>query len=143
MNWFATAAVFLTLPFLVACATSPLNLAIQRKDFSEVKRLVESGADINKRDSIGADSAPLPQAVWHGTPEIVAYLVQKGARAHDNAMYMAAYVNIPEMFDALFDNGVQVPPAIAVNQRIRKAQERRAARAAPASHGNLDDDAYN
>lgn len=117
------------------CVTSPLNQAIKSKDFAEVQRLVESGADINK-------SEPLPNAVLYGTPQIVAYLVKRGAGYHPLAVYQAAYVNSPEMFDALFDNGVKVPPKLLANNRIQKALNRRAARAVPAPRGNLDDAAY-
>ena len=132
-NRIATAAVFLTLPFLVACATSPLNLAIKRKDFVEVQRLVEAGADINKKDGINDGSAPLPLAVSEGTPQIAAYLVKKGAGYHTLAVYFASALDSPAMYDALFDNGVQVPANLFANARIQNALMRRAARASSAS----------
>ena len=40
MNRIATAVLFLIFPFLAACATTPLNEAIKRRDFAEVQRLV-------------------------------------------------------------------------------------------------------
>lgn len=89
------------------CGASPLHVAIQRKDFPEVQRLVESGADIDKRAGLIPDTMPLPWAVLHGTPEIVKYLLKKGARGQVVAMVNAANPNSPEMFDVLFDNGVK------------------------------------
>ena len=122
------------------CSASPLHIAIQRKDFAEVQRLVESGADIDKRAGLIPDTMPLPWAVIHGTPEIVKYLLKKGAGGQIVAMANATNPNSPEMFDVLFDNGVKVTSELASNAQAHLI--RRASRGAPASHGNLDDAGY-
>ena len=140
MNRTVSVAVFLILPFIVGCATSPLNQALKRKDLAEVQRLVESGADLNKIDGMRRAFAPLPQAVIYGTPEIVDYLLKKGAGQHDAAVERAAYLNRSEMLDVLLDNGVSMNPG--EGEAIDSALRRHAARTKQ-SHGNLDDDAYN
>ncbi|MDD5303880.1 MAG: caspase family protein [Elusimicrobia bacterium] len=132
MNRVATAALFLTLPFLAACASTPLNDAIARKDFAEVKRLVDSGADLQKGADIRPVSTPLVIAVTKGTPEIATYLAKKGA-----GTVFTAVLNThdrPDMLDALLDGGVEIPPKLASSQRIQAALRRHAARNAPPSH---------
>lgn len=59
---------------------SLLHSAAWAGDIDEVKRLVESGADTNWRDSIG-ETALFGAAAW-GHVEVVRYLLSVGAR-HD------------------------------------------------------------
>ncbi len=132
-------------PVAVAPPSYPsLHAAIYARDLAGVKQLVESGADLNKRTSFGPLSAPLPQAVLKGSPEIVSYLVSKGAGQQLDALEYAAVQRRPEMIDALLAAGVV--PSSEMNARhtpgyslIVDAMNRRPARSAP---GNLDDDAY-
>ena len=140
MNWIATIALFFTLPFLAACATTPLNEAIARKDFAEVKRLVDGGADIKSRGNSLSKSYPLAVAVRQGTPEIANYLAKKGAGTPGTGFFFAA--GNPDMLDALLDGGLQVPSQFLGYRDIQVAQQRYAARATPRPHGNLDDAAY-
>lgn len=121
-----------------------LNDAIAARDLPAIRRLVESGADLSKRESFGPLSAPLPHAVRKGTPEIVTYLVSKGAGYQQDALAYAAERRRPEMIDALIAAGVV--PGSDMDARhtpgyslIVDAMNRRPARPAP---GNLDNDAY-
>ncbi|MEI2782146.1 MAG: ankyrin repeat domain-containing protein [Candidatus Competibacter sp.] len=61
-------------------AESPLHAAVWAGDLDEVRRLVESGADVNWRDSIG-ETALFGAAAW-GRVQAVRYLLSVGAR-HD------------------------------------------------------------
>lgn len=140
MNRIATAVLLMIFPLVVGCATSPLNEAIARKDFAEVQRLVESGADINKVSGRNDNFAPLPQAVIYGTPQIVSYLAKKGARYDFQALTRAAWLNRPEMLEALLDNGVnpdQAVPVAAYEDLVASYKRRHEAQAAPPSHGSL------
>ena len=134
------------------CGTTPLNQAIKRKDLAEVRRLVESGADVNKVDGVRTMFAPLPQAVIYSTPEIVAYLVKKGALYHNEALNRAAWLPRPEMLDALIESGVDPDQEVNVHkyrEMVESAMRRRTRSAAPSAvaparpqPGNLDDAAY-
>ena len=55
----------------------PLNVAISKGDLVKVKDLVEIGVDVNKRDERGV--TPLMFAIIFDQPQIVAYLIGKGA----------------------------------------------------------------
>jgi ankyrin repeat protein len=61
-------------------AESPLHEAAWRGDVGEVRRLVEAGADVNWRDSVG-ETALFGACAW-GRLEVVRYLLEVGAR-HD------------------------------------------------------------
>ncbi|MFN7045077.1 MAG: ankyrin repeat domain-containing protein [Flavobacterium sp.] len=63
---------------------SQLNLAISKGDFAKVQQLVEIGVDVNKKDERG--KTPLMYAILFKQPQIVAYLINKGAdyRATDS-----------------------------------------------------------
>ena len=65
-------------------APSQLNLAISKGDLSKVQQLVEIGVDVNKKDERG--KTPLMYAILFKQPQIVAYLINKGAdfRATDS-----------------------------------------------------------
>ena len=63
---------------------SQLNLAISKGDLAKVQQLVEIGVDVNKKDERG--KTPLMYAILFKQPQIVAYLINKGAdyRATDS-----------------------------------------------------------
>ncbi|KAF8777205.1 tonsoku-like protein [Argiope bruennichi] len=60
---------------------TPLQLACIDKKFSTVKKLIESGHEVNVRDNCGW--TPLHEAVNHDAPEIVEYLLDHGADIND------------------------------------------------------------
>jgi len=61
----------------VGTETPPLTLAIHRNRLDLVKLLVESGADVNKRDRMGG--LPIVDA-GEQHPEILGFLISRGAR---------------------------------------------------------------
>jgi len=127
------------------CTTTPLNKAIKSRDLAEVQRLVEAGADVNQVSGARTMFAPLPQAVIYSTPEIVVYLLKKGAGYHQEALDRAGWLPRPEMIEVLLDNGVNPNLAAGRYEIIESAIRRRAAQVAQAARkapGNLDDDAY-
>lgn len=129
-------ALALTLPLLAACSTTPLNKAIKSRDLAEVQRLVEAGADVNQVAGVRTMFAPLPQAVIYSTPEIVTYLVKKGARYHNEALNRAAWLPRPEMLDALIDSGVDPDQEVGVGryrEMVESALRRRTRSAAPSA----------
>jgi len=69
-------------------AESSLHAAAWSGDIEEVRALVEAGADVNWRDSIG-ESAIFGAAGW-GNAEVVRYLLGKGAR-HDFREHQSGY----------------------------------------------------
>ena len=54
-----------------------LKLAARAGDLAEVKKLVEAGAPVDVPGPWGGTALIL--ATWHGTPEVVEYLLEKGA----------------------------------------------------------------
>ena len=81
------------IPFLESLAQfpdrkTPLQLACSKGDFELVKFLVENGADVNYR-TLNASFSPL----WYATvesnnPDIVRYLIKKGANVNTLARYI-------------------------------------------------------
>ena len=74
-----------TTPVAVVKPTpSQLNVAISKGDLGKVQQLVEIGVDVNKKDERG--TTPLMYAILFNQPQIVAYLIKKGAdyRAEDS-----------------------------------------------------------
>ena len=69
---------------VVKITPSQLNLAISKGDLAKVQQLVEIGVDVNKKDERG--KTPLMYAILFKQPQIVAYLINKGAdyRATDS-----------------------------------------------------------
>lgn len=69
---------------VVKITPSQLNLAISKGDLAKVQQLVEIGVDVNKKDERG--KTPLMYAILFNQPQIVAYLIKKGAdyRAEDS-----------------------------------------------------------
>ena len=63
---------------------SPLHFALYMKDEAKARRLIESGADVNRRTPYG--TTPLDRAVGAGFKDIVELLIAKGANvnAKDN-----------------------------------------------------------
>ena len=79
-----------TIPVAVVKLTpSQLNVAISKGDLGKVQQLVEIGVDVNKKDERG--TTPLMYAILFNQPQIVSYLIRKGAD-----------------YRALDDNGVSV-----------------------------------
>jgi hypothetical protein len=67
------------LPFcLSSCATSPLQKAAMSGDAEEVRRLLDTGADINKTN-LWTDSTPLMDAARSGHLEVVKMLLDEKA----------------------------------------------------------------
>ena len=69
---------------VVKITPSQLNVAISKGDLAKVQQLVEIGVDVNKKDERG--KTPLMYAILFNQPQIVAYLIKKGAdyRAEDS-----------------------------------------------------------
>ena len=65
--------------------TSTLHDAVKQGDFKRVVRLVNKGADINEKDSVG--STPLFWAAGIGNIEITQYLISKGADVNADFEY--------------------------------------------------------
>jgi len=88
---------------------SPLHLALYRKDAAEARRLIECGADVNRRTSYG--TAPLDRAANAGFKDIAELLIAKGAdvNAEDNwnwtALHTAAERGDEDMVAFLLANG--------------------------------------
>lgn len=70
--------------------TTPLHLAVQifgvhsyvapKNLLATTKAVVESGGDVNAKGGHNGDLSPLMSAVRMGTPEVVNYLIEKGAK---------------------------------------------------------------
>ena len=69
---------------VVKITPTQLNVAISKGDLAKVQQLVEIGVDVNKKDERG--KTPLMYAILFNQPQIVAYLIKKGAdyRAEDS-----------------------------------------------------------
>lgn len=121
------------------CSTTPLIKAVRSRDFAQVKTLVEAGADINKRDSLGPLASPLGHAWRVNAPDIAAYLVRQGAADQDTVLMTgsaAASEDSAGVIQAMLDAGA-VPPAGFPAQKYRTKTT-----SAQAPRGNLDDAAY-
>lgn len=81
-----------------------------------VKRLIELGADVNRRD--GDDAPPLLEAVNRGSRDLVEMLIAAGADLHatacggQTAVSLAASGRNPELFDLLLKKGCPIGPAL-------------------------------
>ncbi len=69
---------------VVKITPSQLNLAISKGDLAKVQQLVGIGVNVNHKDERG--KTPLMYAILFNQPQIVAYLIKKGAdyRAEDS-----------------------------------------------------------
>eukprot|EP00942_MAST-04A_sp_MAST-4A-sp1_P001680 g1680.t1 len=93
---------------------SLLHLAIykQQEEFDMVKRLVESGANIDAKNN--KNETPLLCAAWQGYFNIVKYLVDAGANVNtpcitnDTALTWSAYEGYPRIVKYLIDAGANV-----------------------------------
>ncbi len=89
-----------------------LHLAIYLKDKAKARRLIEAGADVNKRTPYG--TTPLDRAVSAGLKSIVELLIEKGAdvNAKDNwdwtPLHSAAEKGHRELAELLIANGANV-----------------------------------
>ncbi|MHC4534324.1 MAG: ankyrin repeat domain-containing protein [Planctomycetota bacterium] len=87
---------------------SPLHLAISKKDETKARRLIEAGADVNKRTQYG--TTPLHIAVYSDLKNIVKLLISKGADVNnkDNwdwtPLHSAVYSS-KDMVELLIDKG--------------------------------------
>jgi ankyrin repeat protein len=63
---------------VLAAAPPSLRDAVRSGDLEAVRSLLDSGVDVNARDSLGA--TPLLDAAWYGNEQIVRLLVEGGAR---------------------------------------------------------------
>ncbi len=145
----------------VGCASTPLIEAVRSHDLARVKTLVEAGADINKRSSMGPISSPIGHAARIGAYDIAAYLVTKGASDQQDTIDYAALYDQVDVVQAMMAAGAPMPARGLVNQSGKSLADKFGKRitvqgptdvAAPVflprtvtstSHGNLDDDAYN
>lgn len=64
---------------------TPLHYAVLNNDYEEVKKLVESGADVNVRDQ--GFVTPLHEAVLNGRKEIVDFLCKHNADIEAEELY--------------------------------------------------------
>jgi ankyrin repeat protein len=104
--------VFTMLGFLVvlySCGTfsfPPLHKAIYRGNLEKVQKLVDRGADVNKKSG-GADGVyPLVRAVDY--PEIALYLISKQAKGLEPALETAVSKKQFELAKAIAGAGVDV-----------------------------------
>ena len=119
--------------YFVGCGSS-LQSAIENDNLAEVKRLVESGADINKRNLTGRSIAggywtPLMIAAYEGNLVIADYLIKEGADINlkagkkrkvvgsqeyvsefngFTALHFAAYYGHAEIAKLLIDSGADL-----------------------------------
>jgi ankyrin repeat protein len=114
MKIFLSIVIFLLIYFSNAFAKdkSPLIKAVESQNIEEVKRLVQSGANINERDELGF--SPLLMAVGLNSKSIVLYLVSKGADTHVKAnsgfgvLHRAAMNKNPEILKYVINFGLDV-----------------------------------
>ena len=95
---------------------SELLKAVEEGNFQEVKRLIESGADVNGRclhKNLGEETA-LHVAVRSGSLEMVKYLVEQGAnykvtredhRGHHSVLWTACFRGNDVIVDYLLEHG--------------------------------------
>lgn len=79
--------VFILFCFSLIAQEKDINMqlldALEEVDFKEVKRLINAGADVNYKGAYG--NTPLKSALTalHSNYEMVAYLIEKGAKIND------------------------------------------------------------
>lgn len=86
--------------------------AVQEGDLESVKKIVESGANVNERDILGYP--PLNHATACGHKAIVEYLISKGADIHGKdkecctPLHMAAFWGAKDIAEILLREGADV-----------------------------------
>lgn len=86
--------------------------AIQEGDLETVKKIVESGANVNERDILGYP--PLNHAAACGNKAIAEYLISKGADIHGKdkeeytPLHMAAFFGAKDIAEILLREGADV-----------------------------------
>jgi Ankyrin repeats (3 copies)/Ankyrin repeat len=89
-------------------------LAVRTNNFSELKNLIEIGADINWQDSKMEGATALHEAVRKGSNEIIEYLLQNGAiinsKNHNGLtpIHVAAYCGQNVIINTLIEQGAEV-----------------------------------
>ena len=89
-----------------------LSEAITTGNLSRIKRLVESGADVNER--AGDGGTPLSTAAFHGRLEIFRFLLQKGARPMaknrdgNTPLHVAAFMGRFEIVNLILSKGANL-----------------------------------
>jgi ankyrin repeat protein len=90
-----------------------LMMVASRGDIDVAKLLLESGADINRRDTFG--ETPLSRAAWSGNVEMVRFLLAKGANCNlgenlegQTPLMIAAWNGHVEVIDWLLDGGAHI-----------------------------------
>ncbi|MEE8269903.1 MAG: ankyrin repeat domain-containing protein, partial [Nitrospinaceae bacterium] len=92
--------------------TSSLEKAVQYKNVKEVRRHLNEGADVNKKDDNG--QTPLHHAAQSGRPEVAQTLIERGARveSRDNEsrtpLHLASKIGFAPMIDLLITKGARV-----------------------------------
>ncbi len=94
---------------------SELLKAVEEGNFQEVKRMIESGADVDERSFYMYQNAtPLNMAVKSGSLEMVKYLVEHGADIHcmtwwgENALHVAVKSGSLEIVKYLVQQGADI-----------------------------------
>lgn len=92
----------------VAIYGSPLIIAMDNKNITMIRALVDAGADVNFESRYGG--TVLLRAVVSGIPEIVALVLNKGARVSEDegtdALYRAVQSDNEQIVKMLLDVGV-------------------------------------
>lgn len=99
----------------------PLHVALEKRDVTEVKRLLAAGADPNlksKDDTFGFSNSALEIALAKGKGEMdcIQALLEAGAKIGAEEVLEAASSRYPQYLRAMLDAGGEVP-RIAPNQK--------------------------
>ena len=111
---FMSSIVLVVVAFLSGCASnSPLLLAAAEGNKTEVKELLNKGADVNEISGEGGDT-PLIAASGRGHLDIVRDLIKAGASVNiknengETALSWAAWKCYPAIIQVLLDHGADV-----------------------------------
>jgi ankyrin repeat protein len=104
-----------------AIAQSPVADAAMRRDSAEVRRLVQSGADVQAAQADGATA--LHWAAYHGDASLALLLLEAGAdvkaanRNGSTPLWLAASQGDAAMINALLDNGADANEPLPLGRR--------------------------
>jgi ankyrin repeat protein len=104
-----------------AVAQTPVADAAMRRDAAEIRRLVQSGADVNAAQADGATA--LHWAAYHGDASSAVLLLEAGAqvaaanRNGSTPMWLAASQGDAAMIEALLENGADANEPLPVGRR--------------------------